>query len=149
MLGDQGVVPALVDRELERKALGILETDPVGKPVGLHTVARQALLPEIERGRRCDAPHDRVDHPGPRTTARDPGIFEERDVGTRAPLLVCIEEVVDGRVVLVDGLLHHPKTQGPDVELDVARGVGRDAGDVVDPLELHGRLPSFALISFK
>ena len=70
-----------------------------------------------------------------------PGILEERDVGARVALLVGVEEVVDGRVVLVDGLLHEPQPQHAGVVLDVLRRVARDAGDVMDSLQLHLRSP--------
>jgi hypothetical protein len=63
------------------------------------------------------------------------GVLEEGDVRARAALLVCIEEVVDGRIVLVDGLLDEPKTEDARVEIDVARRVGSDRGDVVDAFE--------------
>jgi hypothetical protein len=45
--------------------------------------------------------------------------------------------VVDGRVVLVDRLLHEPQAEHADVELDVGGRVARDRGDVVDAFELH------------
>ena len=71
-------------------------------------------------------------------------ILEEGDVGARAPLLVGVEEVVDGRVVLVDRLLDEPETQSPRIELDIPRRVAGDPGDVVDSFELHRRrLPTF------
>ena len=54
-------------------------------------------------------------------------------------LRVGVEEVVDGRVVLVDGLLDQPQPQHPHVELDVGGGVTRDRRDVVDPFEPHGQ----------
>src|SRR2546423_1768455 len=64
-------------------------------------------------------------------------ILEEGQVAAGAPLLVGVEEVVDGRIVLVDGLLHEPQAENADVEVDVAGRVAGDAGDVVDPLEAH------------
>jgi hypothetical protein len=63
--------------------------------------------------------------------------LEEGDVGAGASLLVRVEEVVDGRVVLVDRLLHQPQPEHTDVEVDVALGVGGDRGDVVDAVQLH------------
>ena len=69
--------------------------------------------------------------------AREAGVFEEREVRPRRPRLVGVEQVVDGRVVLVDGPLDHPQAEDADVELDVGRRVARDGGDVVDALELH------------
>ena len=45
--------------------------------------------------------------------------------------------MVDGRVVLVDGLLHEAQAEHARVEVDVAGGVAGDGRDVVDPLEPH------------
>ena len=47
--------------------------------------------------------------------------------------------MVDGRVVLVHGLLHEPKPEHAGVEVDVPGRVARDARDVVDAVELHAR----------
>jgi hypothetical protein len=51
------------------------------------------------------------------------------------PLLVGVEEVIDGRVVLVDGLLDEPEPEDARVEVDVARSIRGDARDVVDAVE--------------
>ena len=72
--------------------------------------------------------------PAPARPARA-RILEERDVGARAALLVGVEEVVDGRVVLVDRLLDEPQTEHAGVEVDVPGRVAGDQGDVVDPFE--------------
>ena len=68
--------------------------------------------------------------PAPRT-----GVLEEGDVGARTPALVRVEEVVDGRVVLVDRLLHEPQAEHPGVEVDVPRRVTGDQSDVMDAFE--------------
>ncbi len=68
-------------------------------------------------------------------------VLEERDVGARAAQLVGVEEVVDGRVVLVDRLLDHPQPEDAGVEVDVAGCVAGDARDVVDAFEAHRSLP--------
>ena len=83
--------------------------------------------------------HDRVHHPVAGAAAPDARVLEERDVGAGRPLLVGVEEVVDGRVVLVDRLLDEPQPQHAAVVLDVGRRVAGDARHVVDPLELHAR----------
>ena len=62
-------------------------------------------------------------------------VLEEGDVRAGAALLVGVEEVVDRRVVLVDGLLDEPQAEDARVEVDVPGGVARDARDVMDPLE--------------
>src|SRR5262245_5521556 len=64
-------------------------------------------------------------------------VLEEGDVVARRARLVPIEEVVDGRVVLVDALLDEAESQDARVEVDVARRVPGDRGDVVDAFELH------------
>ena len=77
-------------------------------------------------------------HPVARTALRRAWILEERDVGAGRALLVGVEQVVDGRVVLVDGLLDHPQPELARVELHVRRRVAGDARDVVDAFESHG-----------
>src|SRR4029079_12006592 len=62
---------------------------------------------------------------------------EECDVGAGRALLVGIEEVVDGRVVLVDRLLDEPQPERARVEGDVLRRVTRDARHVVDAVKPH------------
>src|ERR1700730_1621573 len=76
-------------------------------------------------------------HPGARVPAGGARILEECEVRPRRAVLVAVEEVVDGRVVLVDRLLDHPQAEHAGVELDVARRVRGDRGDVVNALELH------------
>ena len=66
-----------------------------------------------------------------------PGVLEERQVHPRRAVLVAVEEVVHGRVVLVDRALDHPQAEHAGVELDVPGGVTGDRGDVVDALEPH------------
>src|SRR5436309_14427543 len=84
--------------------------------------------------------HPRAGSPTP--SAR---ILEERDVRAHGAELVRVEEVVDGRVVLVDRLLHQAEPEHARVEVDVARRVAGDRGHVVDSLEAHWRL---SLVAF-
>src|SRR5437867_4990514 len=88
--------------------------------------AAKPLLPEVERLVRGDAPHDAVDHAGPRAAAPRPRVLEERDVGARRAALVRIEEVVNGRIVLVDRLLDETQPEHTPVEVDVARRIAGD-----------------------
>jgi hypothetical protein len=81
-----------------------------------------------------------VHHPRARAAGLRARVLEERDVGAGRALLVGVEEVVDGRVVLVHRLLHHPQAEPVDVVLDVLRRVAGDARDVVDAVESHGSL---------
>ena len=86
---------------------------------------------------RGDPPDDPVHVAGPGPARRHAGELEEGEIGAGAALLVGEEEVVDGRVVLVDRLLDQAQAHHPRVEVDVALRVGRDRGDVVNSLELH------------
>jgi hypothetical protein len=65
-------------------------------------------------------------------------VLEEGEVGAGAGVLVAVEEVVDARIVLVDGLGGQPQAQHARVEIDVAARVSGDRADVVDAFELHG-----------
>ena len=102
---------------------------------------RQAVRPEVERLLGRDPEDDAMHHARPRTSAPRARVLEERDVRARGAALVGVEEVVDGRVVLVDGLLDQAQAEHAHVEVDVARRVAGDRSDVVDSLEAHGRLP--------
>ena len=97
----------------------------------------EPLLPEIERLSGSHAPANGVHHPRAGTALARPGVFEKRDVGPGVAVFVRVEEVVDGGVVLVDGLLYKPQPEQPRVELDVPRRVRGDGGDVMDAFELH------------
>jgi hypothetical protein len=68
---------------------------------------------------------------------RGAGVLEERQVHARRAVLVAVEEVIDGRFVLVDGALDHAHAEHARVELDVASCVAGDGADVVDALEPH------------
>ena len=116
---------------------GAAEPAVVGGTPEDRRLGPEPLLPERERVLGRDAPGDRVDHSRAGASAAHAGILEEGDVAARAPLLVRVEEVVDGRVVLVDGLLHEPEAEDARVEVDVARRVRGDAGDVVDAVQAH------------
>ena len=83
----------------------------------------EPALPEVERSVRADAPLHGVHHPRARAPAPDARVLEERDVAAGRPVLVGVEEVVDGRVVLVDRLLHEPEAENACVEVDVPRRV--------------------------
>src|SRR2546429_1711384 len=123
--------------QLVREPLRVGEQDALALARDLDAMRAQVLGPEVERCGRAQTPRDAVQHARARAAARGAGILEERQVGTGRPLLVAVEEVVDGRVVLVDALLYQPQAEHAGVELDVGRCVAGDGGDVVDALELH------------
>src|ERR1700674_49803 len=77
-----------------------------------------------------------MDHPGTRAAGAGAGVLEERHISPCACVFVCVEEVVNGRVVLVDRFLDQPQTHHPGVKSKVAWRVSRDGGDVVDAVEL-------------
>ena len=78
-----------------------------------------------------------MDHALAGAAGRRPGVFEEGQVEAGAAGVIAIEEVVDGGVVLVDGLLDHPEPEHPGVEIDVRLRVAGDRADVMDALEFH------------
>ena len=138
VLGGQRRVGGRADDELVVEPLGIAEAERVAVARdAVHALGGQALLPEVERLRGGDAPHDAVHHPRAGAAGLGARVLEEGEVEARLGVLVAVEEVVDGRVVLVDGLLDESKAHHADVEVHVALGVARDRGDVVDAVELH------------
>ena len=76
-------------------------------------------------------------HPGAGLAAAGAGVLEEGDVCAGRAFLVGVEQVVDGRIVLVDGLLHEPEPEDARVEVDVPGCVGGDRRHVVNAFELH------------
>ena len=135
MLRDERVVAAVVDHELERQSFRVGKDERA-----VVRLAADAVVPEVEGLRRGDAERNAVHHARARATRRRVGILEERDVGARGAALVRVEEVVDGRVVLVDRLLDEAEAERAGVELDVARRVAGDAGHVVDAFEPHAAI---------
>ena len=121
MLRDERVVPDRRHDEPVPEAFRILEDQAVFVARQRCRVGREPALPEVEGGVRAHAPLDRVHHAGSGAAATSPGVLEERDVASGRPVLVGVEEVVDGRVVLVHGLLHEPKSEHAGVEVDVPR----------------------------
>ncbi len=132
MLCDERLLAAVVDDELERQAFRVVEDERA-----VVALAADSLLPEVERLLGRDAERNAVHHPRAGAAARRVRVLEERDVRAARATLVRVEEVVDGRVVLVDRLLDEPEAEDAGVEVHVARRVRGDARDVVDPLELH------------
>ncbi len=132
VLRDERLVAGAVDDELEREPLGIVQQHRAKS-----ALAACALRPEVEGLLGGDAEDDAVHHSVAGSPGRGAGVLEEGDVGPGAAALVGVEEVVDGRVVLIDCLLHEPQPERAGVELDVPRRVAGDARDVVDALELH------------
>src|SRR5918998_4434362 len=61
-VGDQRGVRDVLDHQLVVQALGVGEEQAGAGAHGLDPAAGQPLLPEVERGRRADAPDDPVDH---------------------------------------------------------------------------------------
>ena len=139
MVRNERLVADVRDHELVLQPFGIRKAERLTVGLDLVALRAQPVRPELERGGRADPPDDGVDHPVPGLTRPRVRVLEERDVRARVPFLVGVEEVVDGRVVLVDGLLDEPEPEDARVEVDVARSVGRDARDVVDAVETHVR----------
>ena len=115
MVGGERLVGNVRDDELVGEPLRVGEADDVAVPLDA-----EPGRPEVERLRRADAPDDRVHHPRAGAAGRGARVLEEGDVGAGVALLVRVEEVVDGRVVLVDRLLHQPQAERARVVVDVA-----------------------------
>ena len=136
--GDQRRVVGGVGDQLVREALG------VGEPqAGLIALERDPLRaepagPEAQRLVGRDAVDDAMHHPGAGAPGLRARVLEERQVSAGPRVLVSVEQVVDGRVVLVDRLGGQPQAEDAGVEVDVAAGVAGDRGDVVDAFEFHG-----------
>ena len=137
MVGDQRLVGRRDDGKLEVEAFGIAEAQAAFAAVDVDAFGREPVLPELDRVLRGDAEDDAMHHAAAGPPRARVWVLKEGEVAAGAPLLVSVEEVVDGRIVLVDRLLDEPQAEDADVEVDVARRVARDAGDVVNPLEAH------------
>ena len=135
---DQRLILGRYHRQFVIEPLGVGEAQRPLEPLRLDPVALQALLPKGKRvlgrppARRSGGPS-----PAPARPGGTPGVLKEGEVRSGAALLVGEEEVIDGRVVLVDGLLDQAEAEHSRVEVDVALGVLGYRGYVVDSLELH------------
>ena len=120
VLSDERRVLVGDHRDLEGQALRILEAKAGVGALRWDVLSGEPLLPEVERLVGGDAEDDPVHH----SRACAPGacvrVLEERQVAACTPLLVGVEEVVDGRVILVHGLLDEPQAEDANVEVDVA-----------------------------
>jgi len=127
-----------VDDELVLEALGIGEAQAAARLArARNALAVQAGGPELDGGFVCDAPRDAVRHPAAVAARRGARELEERQHRARRRELVAVVQVVDVGLIEVDGLLDHPQAEDARVEVDVARRVGRDRGDVMESLESH------------
>src|SRR5216683_2015847 len=144
MLRDLGVpchkrtVAGRLGDELKPQALRVVEAETVPLHRGFDPGVGEAPRPELERLLTAHPKRDAVDHACPGAAAHQARILEEGEVGARASVLVGVEEVVDGRVVLVDRLLDQAQSHHSRIEEDVFRRVGGDGADVVDAVQaLH------------
>ena len=137
MDGHKRLVRGLDVPDLQAEALGVSEGQTVAVAGHLDAPALQAVIPERDGVGRGDPPDDGVDHAPSCTPAARAGVLEERDVGAGASGLVCVEQVVDGGVVLVHGLLHQAQPEDARVEVDVPGRVAGDRRYVMDAFQLH------------
>ena len=100
--------------ELVVEALGVGEAQAAPVPLGLDRRWRRAAPPR-NRATSCEATRQtiRCTIAGARPPRRRAGVLEEGQVGAGVALLVGEEEVVDGRVVLVDGFLDQAQAHAP------------------------------------
>ena len=137
VLGAERRVRHLDHGQLVIEPLGVGEAQARPGALGLDAVGAEPLGPEVERLVGADPPDDAVHVSRPGAPVGHAGELEEGQIGAGAALLVGEEEVVDGRVVLVDRFLDQAQSQHPGVEVDVLLRVGGNRGDVVDALQLH------------
>ena len=120
------------------EALGIGEAQGTADALVRDPLGAEALRPEGQRLLGAHARDDPVHHPGARAARDGARVLEEGQLRAGTALLVGVEQVIDAGVVLVDGLGHQAQAEHARVEVDVARCVAGDRGDVVDALESHG-----------
>ena len=121
--------------ELETETLRVFEPETVVFDRGFQPGRLQAPRPELEGFLGTHPKADPMDHPRARTSAHEAWILEKCQVRTGAAIFVSVEEVVDGRVVLVDRLLDQSQAHDPGIELEVPGCVGGDGADVVDSVQ--------------
>src|SRR6185312_7739439 len=137
-VGGQRLVVGVARDQRVPKAFRVAEGErPVRVALARDALVGEAALPEVDCLGRVNPPADGVNHPGAGLALPRAWVLEEGDVVSRCALLVAVEEVVDGRVVLVDAFLDEPEPEDTRVKVDVARRVPGDRRDVVDAFELH------------
>src|SRR5579859_249091 len=129
----QRSVGGLDHPQLQPKAFGIREEQRGRRPA----LTAQAPLPEVEGGFGADPQNDAVDHPLAGAPWRRARVLEERQVHPRAARVVAVEEVIDGGIVLVHGLLDQAKAELSRVEVDVRLRVAGDRADVMYAFQFH------------
>ncbi len=146
VLGHQRGVVGGVHDQLVRQALGVGEAQ-----AGRRCACVSTPSPSRRSAQKSSASLDptrettRWTMPSPACPGAAPGYSKKVRSAPGRALLVRVEEVVDGGVVLVHGLLHQAQSQHPRVEVEVALRVPGDGRDVVDAFELHFAL-SFRLL---
>jgi hypothetical protein len=138
MHSGQRRVVAGVNDEFVGQALGVGEAQTSSVALNRNAAAAEPIGPERERILSSDAVHDAVDHAGAGAAWGCPRVLEERQIRARSGMLVSVEEVVDARIVLVDGLGGQPHPEDPGIEVDVTGRIAGDRGDVMKALESHG-----------
>src|SRR5262249_14462803 len=111
MIGDERFVVRLDDGQLEVEPLRVAEAQTALAAFAVDALARQAVAPELDRILGGHSEDDAVHHAATGAAGTGLRILEEREVAAGAALLVRVEEVVDGRVVLVHGLLHQAEPE--------------------------------------
>jgi hypothetical protein len=140
-----GFTEAAIVHERKALTLRVLELDRRAAVAELHASVGdpgvgQPLRPPLEALLAADAKRGARNCIGA-ATLRSRRPVEERQVAARRANPVCVEQVIGGDVVLIDGLLHQPQAQLAGIEIDVALGVCRDGRQMMDASELHGACP--------
>ena len=119
MIGGERLVGRLDRSQLESYALGIGEARPKTVEFGVDALVGEPVPQNASASSDATRKETLCTIPGPGPPAREARVLEEGDVGAGAALLVRVEEVIDGRVVLVDRLLHQPEAEHAGIEVHV------------------------------
>ena len=127
----------VLDEQFVLEPLRVGEARPSRRRPRARPRARRGARPRTRASRASRRARRRGGRSRRRPAAGAPGYSKNVMSAPGDAVLVGIEEVVDARVVLVDGLRDQPQAEHAGVEVDVARGVAGDRGDVVDAVETH------------
>jgi hypothetical protein len=138
-LGGERFIVRARDHQLVPEPLEVGERKPPVRRLGRDAVIGQAGGPERERVLGRDPPLDGVNHAVAGLSQGRARELEERQDRAGSAALVAEVQVVDIGLVEVDGLLDQAEPEQARVEVDVARSIGGDRGDVMEAFESHGQ----------
>ena len=147
VISNQRLIADRCHKQLVFEALGIGKAQLAIIALGIDAAAAESLRPKVQGILRANPPDDPVNHAGARSAAGCAGILKEGQIGAGAAPLIGEEEVIDARIVLIDGFLDQAQSEHTGIKIDISLGVLGDRGDVMDSLELHGLTYSILAMS--